>query len=543
MSIARLWRRELKSIRRARPPLSPITDSYFYSWLLCDLTFGPDHDNIGRMVLQIMEAADTPDELRGMWRKLVDSRMGIYETLDFEDDLLLVRELVTNRELLVDAPTQYMGHKSDLRFVRLGPPALPDADYYSELTTPYLLQGSSADDWTAYLERVMPDRTLAADGEESDRIEDRLAAVFKEDLGAMPWHDFVFQGYYNFETNAIFLRGMPDDPSSLPNETTRAANDWRRKNRDLVRRAQALGIAVLPPSSNESTDIAIALTDAQRQAAADLMPNRDDTFKPTSKGKKNITLPPEDWQHLSSRIAVELMIETGRGRTRLRNLRAAVDGALLAAAPAAKTPPDVMTDTIYRLRIDLQGIKPPIWRRIEVPDCSLAELHDLIQAAMGWTDSYLHQLEIKGIRYSIPNEFDDDFGVRDSTNVWLSDVVRRPKANLSYKYDFGDNWTHAIVVEAIEPAEPSITYPRCVAGKRACLPEDCGGIWGYAELLEIVADPNHRGYEERMEWCRSIDPEHFRAEECTSQMVRQIYQCVAHRACDASRSERRVRRP
>jgi hypothetical protein len=166
---------------------------------------------------------------------------------------------------------------------------------------------------------------------------------------------------------------------------------------------------------------------------------------------------------------------------------------------------------IYQLKITLTGIKPPIWRRVQVPaDLTLAKLHDVIQVVMGWTNAHLHQFIIDGTYYGLR---DPDFGlddVEDERKVKLNQVVRGEKAKFTYEYDFGDSWEHALVVEKVLPPESGVKYPVCVEGKRNCPPEDCGGIWGYEEILEVLQNPKHPEYEERLEWLGGeYDPEAF----------------------------------
>jgi hypothetical protein len=80
----------------------------------------------------------------------------------------------------------------------------------------------------------------------------------------------------------------------------------------------------------------------------------------------------------------------------------------------------------------------------------------------------------------------------------------------SYTYDFGDNWEHTIQIEKVVDAEPGIRYPRCIDGKRACPPEDCGGAWGYGDFLKAIQDPKHSEHEEMTEWIGGeFDPEEF----------------------------------
>jgi hypothetical protein len=166
--------------------------------------------------------------------------------------------------------------------------------------------------------------------------------------------------------------------------------------------------------------------------------------------------------------------------------------------------------TIYRLKVTLQDTQPPIWRRVEVPaTMTLAGLHDVIQAVMGWEDGHLHQFETGEDVYGDRSILDDP-DVRSERTARLGQVAPAPGARLRYLYDFGDSWDHVVLVEAVLPAEPGVRYPRCTAGRRAGPPEDCGGVWGYESLLEILADPEHPDHADMKEWAGGdIDPEAF----------------------------------
>ena len=170
--------------------------------------------------------------------------------------------------------------------------------------------------------------------------------------------------------------------------------------------------------------------------------------------------------------------------------------------------------TIYRLYVSLLDIAPPIWRRIEVPSgTSLAKLHKILQTAMGWQDYHLHEFEIGGQRYGMPDADYDLPGevTRDST-VKLSKALPRKGASLLYTYDFGDNWIHSVVLEDIVLVESETKYPRIVDGARACPPEDSGGPYGYADLLAILAKPRHKEHRQMHEWAgKGFNPEKFSA--------------------------------
>lgn len=171
------------------------------------------------------------------------------------------------------------------------------------------------------------------------------------------------------------------------------------------------------------------------------------------------------------------------------------------------------TECIYQMKVTLQNIRPPIWRRIQVPsDLTLRKFHRILQDAMGWYDSHLHQFTIRGVYYAERNPEWEGFGppVRSERTTRLEDVVSGPKMKFVYEYDFGDGWEHEILVEKVLPPEEGVRYPVCVTGAPACPPEDCGGPWGYAELLEAIRDRNHERHEELLEWVGArFDPEAF----------------------------------
>ena len=164
---------------------------------------------------------------------------------------------------------------------------------------------------------------------------------------------------------------------------------------------------------------------------------------------------------------------------------------------------------IHQLKITLKHIKPPIWRRIEVPaDIKLGKLHDVIQITMGWTDSHLHAFIAGQTVYGAP---DPEFGggTKNERNVRLDSIVKAG-GKLVYEYDFGDGWVHEIKVEKVLDADPATHYPRCTAGKRACPPEDSGGLYGYEEFLAAISDPDHPEHSAMIDWIGGeFDPEAF----------------------------------
>ena len=168
------------------------------------------------------------------------------------------------------------------------------------------------------------------------------------------------------------------------------------------------------------------------------------------------------------------------------------------------------TASVYQLKVTLQNIKPPVWRRVLVDAAStLDHVHEVIQAAFGWWNYHLHEFEIDGKSYGVPDP-DDDWGTPtiDERRVRL-DKIATVGSSISYTYDFGDGWDHRITVEKILPAS-DVAVPACIGGRRACPPEDCGGPWGYENLLAALADRTHPEHRELAEWIgRPFDPEAF----------------------------------
>ncbi len=178
-------------------------------------------------------------------------------------------------------------------------------------------------------------------------------------------------------------------------------------------------------------------------------------------------------------------------------------------------------NAVYQLKITLDDSKPPIWRRILVPeDVALSTLHEIIQRVMGWRNDHLHMFRIAGQIYGDPEEDETGMlGTIDETRYRINRFGLREKSKFSYEYDFGDGWEHTILVEKITSADPSAHYPVCVAGKRACPPEDVGGIWGYADFLEAIADSNHAEHDEMLDWVGGdFDPEEFNLDDVNASL-------------------------
>ena len=192
------------------------------------------------------------------------------------------------------------------------------------------------------------------------------------------------------------------------------------------------------------------------------------------------------------------------------------------AAPKTHKRRPAKTDLLFQFKITLLDIKAAIWRRIQVPDCTLVDLHEYIQAAFGWENYHLHQFEIDGVRYSQPAPDGDDFNMdfEDETDILLSKLLPKSsqKAHWIYEYDFGDGWRHEVLFDGYPPNDSKAKCPLCLEGERACPPEDCGGPWGYGDYLTAIADPQHEEHEEMLEWRGPFDPEAFDANLATKEM-------------------------
>ncbi|CDN31143.1 hypothetical protein BN938_1046 [Mucinivorans hirudinis] len=182
----------------------------------------------------------------------------------------------------------------------------------------------------------------------------------------------------------------------------------------------------------------------------------------------------------------------------------------------------------YRIKISLDGAKPPIWRRVIVPaDILLPDLHRVIQGAMGWEDEHLHHFEKNRVFYEPAEDMDETdaplfFGEassEDYSEVTLRSLIYLVKDKLSYCYDFGDNWDHTILIEEIiDNDQDDDPTPICIKGKGACPPENCGGLWGYYAMLEALEDtkhPDHKGLRDWMGLKRGevYDPAYFDIDE------------------------------
>ncbi|MEX2130149.1 MAG: plasmid pRiA4b ORF-3 family protein [Pseudohongiellaceae bacterium] len=175
---------------------------------------------------------------------------------------------------------------------------------------------------------------------------------------------------------------------------------------------------------------------------------------------------------------------------------------------------------LCQIKVELNGTKPPVWRRLLVSSATdLLDLHTILQIAMGWTDSHLHQFIAGSTRYQEPDpEFDDD--AKPEAGVHIDNLLQREKQWITYEYDFGDGWEHRLTLEKVLPGESGKVVPKCLNGGRGCPPEDVGGVYGYARFLDIYKDKRHPEHDEMVEWAGEyFDPEEFDIESVNSMLA------------------------
>lgn len=210
------------------------------------------------------------------------------------------------------------------------------------------------------------------------------------------------------------------------------------------------------------------------------------------------------------KIERELSVELTRMPLRLqrevvRYARALANG--VAEPKAVRVP-----DRAVRLKISLDEVRPIVWRRVVVPSSMpLIRLHGVFQIVMGWTGHHLHRFETEDCAYQIE---DEEFPFRENEynelGATLQDLASETGDWFQYNYDFGDDWTHTVVLERTGSFMPCAGLPICLGGANAGPPEDCGGTRAYAELKRILRNPHRKDYAETRLWAgRKFDPEVF----------------------------------
>ena len=301
------------------------------------------------------------------------------------------------------------------------------------------------------------------------------ARVIREGLGLMPMHpDWCVEEL------------LHDNPLVWLHKVDGVVVDLRTLTREVQVSAFEQGLIPYIHADREPPDTSAAAgTDTgEANIIARIGPNADAaprTSKPVVKDDKTLSLLP------AAPMVTEPVV--GRPKSRVRD------------------------DVVFELKVTLKSVRPPIWRRFAVPaDIRLDDLHHLLQRVMGWHDCHLHEFVMKdGTRYGMSDvDWNVDSDVRDEGRFRLADLVNDKRDRFVYEYDFGDSWEHLVELVKILPPDEGVSYPLCLKGRRRCPPEDCGGAWGYMNLLAVLADPKHPEHVDLLDWAGGkIDPDEF----------------------------------
>jgi hypothetical protein len=289
----------------------------------------------------------------------------------------------------------------------------------------------------------------------------------------------------------------------------------------------------LKPTKKPDEMFPLKLTQQQRDSlihCTRLKNKIKERLKEAGEGTQVVNINKKELDHLDYELPSAVTYAPGPHKKRLMAVIRKV--ALLIAAdrpklageeqPKTRKTAPKKGDVIYQFKITLLDIKPAIWRRIQVHDCTLPELHEYIQAAFGWWNYHLHQFEIAGTTYMEPDPDGDDWGMEfeDEKGIRISKLLPKSgqRTRWIYEYDFGDGWRHEVLFEGFPPPDPKAKYPLCLEGARACPPEDCGGPWGYISYLEAISNPRHEEHKEMLRWRGPFDPEAFDAKKATKKM-------------------------
>lgn len=179
----------------------------------------------------------------------------------------------------------------------------------------------------------------------------------------------------------------------------------------------------------------------------------------------------------------------------------------------------IVSNECYLLDIRLDNCCVDVWRAVEVSsDILLPDLHQVIQAAMGWWNEHLHQFMQNKIYYMSKESVEENmnFGMCNVDmvayeQIHLFELLKRKNSHLEYEYDFGDSWKHTItLLERRSYAEGESRKPKLMTGENACPPEDCGGIWGYQDVVEATKHKRSERYKELKDWLgEDFDPYQF----------------------------------
>ena len=271
-------------------------------------------------------------------------------------------------------------------------------------------------------------------------------------------------------------------------------------------------------------DYPVKLSILQRRLIAGLAQEFADRLKLSEQNQRVISLGLPEWTTIRQRV--EAAMKPNAFDMRSRSLQQALESIQNVIEEGARNGYIPLSQRLYQFKITLSGLRPPIWRRIQVKNCTLDKLHEHIQTAMGWTNSHLHHFQIDGTRFGDPMLMEEDFdemSYQDSTITKIREVLPRGGTRFlfEYEYDFGDSWSHEVLFEGCPRAEPGCRYPICVEGERACPPEDIGGTFGYRDFVEGLENVEHEDHEGSLKWIgERFDPEEFDPMKATRRMRR-----------------------
>jgi len=260
----------------------------------------------------------------------------------------------------------------------------------------------------------------------------------------------------------------------------------------------------------------VVLSRTQRCTLAAQLPRDSELHRrlnvPTS-GQRTIRFTADELAQLCRLLIAPLQEARGRERNNLlkavEKVAGGLNACLFTARPPSKTTRRKRPAVAYQLSVTLQGVTPPVWRRFQVVDCSLATLHHVIQDVMGWLGKHLHAFIIDDMIYS-DSETAAELGYRDIHHTKLSQIVARGTYQFKYQYDFASDWWHTLEVESQFQPEPDAPFPHCLQGSRSCPPENVGGPDAYRSFLQIINDPEHELHSPLLDWCGGwFDPEVF----------------------------------
>jgi len=203
-----------------------------------------------------------------------------------------------------------------------------------------------------------------------------------------------------------------------------------------------------------------------------------------------------------ARDGIAALSDADAGRVGRAHKTTAKKPATAAKKRTTRTPKAPPEGTVYQLRVYLEDLQEPfIWRRFLVPaSITLGELHRVLQTVMGWQNCHLHAFRKDGVVWDEEGVSEPGYESRNENETRLGDVLTRVRSRLEYTYDFGDEWRHQVVFEKRLPASSEVPVPTCLEGQGACPPEDCGGVWGYSDMLSILEDPEHRDHDSVVGW-------------------------------------------